>query len=66
MKEYRYTVITLSIGGIRKKYILELQTDDLYEATTRARDIFESYRSSSIVVEVYCRGEKIKGAIEEV
>ena len=53
--EYRYKVTTLTVGGKKETYTLELQTYNLYEATTRARDIFESYPYTKLVIEVVQR-----------
>ncbi len=64
VSEYRYKVTTLSAGGKRSQYTLTLQTDNLYEATQRARDIFEGHYTTDLVVDVYCQNAIIKDAKE--
>ncbi len=60
MREYRIT--TLTISGQRNTYTLELEIDNLYEATLRARDIFESYPHTKIVVDVECTSGDVRGS----
>jgi len=61
VSEYRYNVTTLTLGGVRKSYTLTLQTNNLHEATQRAREVFEGYHSSALVVDVYCKNAEVVG-----
>lgn len=61
VSEYRYNITTLSVNGVRKSYTLTLDTDSLYEATQRARDVFEGHYTTDIVIDVYCKNAEVVG-----